>query len=1085
MHDVLAKRGLSLFLALVLVGAFYSPVFADFSGMEWQDPRVVHLNRLANKAAFYHFPDEQAALQQNLSLPKRWYQSLNGSWKFLLQENTDDFHEDLFSQAHSWNEIEVPSNWQLQGYGTPIYTNIKHPFPSQPPHVPRVGNETGLYFKEFSVPQAWDKKSIKLHFAGVQSAFYVWLNGKSLGYSTGSMVGHEFDCSKFLRKGKNTIAVRVLRWSAHSYLEDQDFWRLSGIFRDVYLYAVPGTHIENVHIDASLSQDYQDGILSGEVFLHSPTVKEEKPSLELGIKALDQGRNILFEDNISIDFKQEQSYKFSKLLENCNKWSAESPNLYTLLLSLKNKNEVLDVVKVETGFRTIEIKQGQLLVNGKAILIKGVNRHEFDPDKGRTISPELMVNDIKILKQNNFNAVRTSHYPNAPLWYQLCNRYGLYVMDEANIESHELWNWKNIILANRESYRDTILDRGLSMVARDRNNPSVIIWSLGNESGVGSSLDELGKRIRKLDASRPLHYESRKPYEETSLPAFDIISNMYAGIEHMQTLTHKDPSRPVILCEYSHSMGNSNGNFKKYWDIIENLDYPRIQGGFIWDYVDQGLRKYLDNSQWIYAYGGDFNDKPNDRNFCINGLVLPDRQISPEMLEVKKVQQFIKTRAIEAEQGLLKVSNTYQFIPLDFVSLEYTWKEEGRNLLHGKIETLKIKPQSESLVRIQAPDLHETTGEVWLDVKYILNKKLTWAPQGFPIAQEQLFLGYSKKPKASKLQKKIKSTPKIIARQDEGDSILFSQGDWQIRFDKRAMIFTSWKVAGKELLLQGPLENFWRAPTDNDKGATYTVEEVKQGKSLPAGMYASEWYQYGLNDLKVGSKYFTTKTLSGGAQHQIVVEKTLSHEKGARIKTRTIFLIHSSGLVDLKTSVWNRGYKFKSLPRIGFSIKTPSYMQAFKWYGRGPHHSYQDKKESAFLGVYSNAVHDNYWPYIRPQENGNKTDVRWAILMDATKKKGLLFMSRKSQTLNTSVHQYSLKKLEAAQHTNELIPSGPVYFNIDWQQMGVGGDDSWNPRIHQEYLLNKDYYEFGFVLKGLDLAKEQITNVYSNFHHLK
>ncbi|NES81856.1 MAG: DUF4981 domain-containing protein [Moorea sp. SIO2B7] len=790
---------LIILIVLILLGLLLQiSLRAIYPEVEWQNPRIIGINKEPGHATLIPFSNEQDALTCERSNSENFI-LLNGAWDFQFKESPLQVKQEFYNNDEDWDKIEVPSNWQLKGYGTPIYTNIKHPFPANPPYVPKDKNETGLYRRYFTLPPTWNDKQVFIHFDGVQSAFYLWINGKKVGYSQGSMTPAEFNLNSYLKEEKNQVAVQVIRWSDGSYLEDQDFWRLSGIYRDVFLFATPQVAIRDFFAKSTLDSSSQNGVLDLAIDVHNYSLKVAE-NYTVQVKVYENNNQLLFSQIVNVPNliypKTEIKLRLNKIIKQIKPWSAEQPNLYKLTLSLiDTKGKEINVVSSKLGFRTIEIKNGQLLVNGIPVLIKGVNRHEFNPDNGRVITKEDMICDLKLLKQHNFNAVRTSHYPNVPLWYELCDEYGIYVMDEANIESHELWEWKDVILADNPDYYESFIARGVSMVERDKNHPSIIIWSLGNESGIGKAIRDMATEIKKIDNSRPLHYEGRKPYKMRSLPEFDFISNMYVGIEDMIYLTQKEPTRPVILNEYSHSMGNSTGNFNKYWALIENPKYPRIQGGFIWDWVDQGIRKRTDDGVEYFAYGGDFGDTPNDKNFCANGLLLPDRTPYPALLEVKKVQEFIDVIPDDILAGKVIIKNKYHFTNLNFVTLKWILLEDGYTLQTGEVDSLDIPALSEKLITIPFTQPILNPGkDYWLNFSFQLKYDTIWASQGFEIAKEQLKIPYNiiPKPEANIMELEI------IEIEDNKDNISVKSKYFTIILNKEQCFFVSWKYSGKE-----------------------------------------------------------------------------------------------------------------------------------------------------------------------------------------------------------------------------------------------------------------------------------------------
>ncbi len=1104
---------------------------------EWQNPEIIGINKLAAHSTFTPYPNEATALTFN---PEQspFFQPLNGKWQFKLYESSLQVPNNFYAdESIQWDSIEVPSNWQLKGFGTPYYVNMQHPFEVNPPFVPTDKNETGCYLRHFTIPQNWQNKKVILHFDGVQSAFYVWVNGKKVGYSQGSMTPASFNITPYLNNKKNVLAVKVIRWSDGSYLEGQDYWRLSGIYRNVSLYARPKHHFTDFHTEINLDEQYKDAGL-GLHFQLNPDIEGNRFEEIYGtaIRLYDPNDSIVLSEIIE---KQRSAGIYA--IENPLKWTAEIPHLYTLSLQLLDINgEPIEVIATKIGFRKVEIKNGQLLLNGKAIYLKGVNRHEFEPFNGRAITENSMVEDILLMKQHNFNAVRTSHYPNLPRWYELCDEYGLYVMDEANVESHFLWFNEGKPLSKNPSWKKAIVARGVDMVHRDRNHPSIIMWSLGNEAGMGENMQAMADAILKIDASRPIHYESRElamPLKESAnplnLPAFaksihdydnspsnfDIISNMYASPELLESFAKSDTLRPVIICEYAHAMGNSTGNFQDYWDTFES--HPRIQGGFIWDWVDQGLARYSPDSVLYYVYGGDFGEYPMDSNFCLNGLVFPDRSPKPALQTVKKVQQNLKVEAIDILKGKINLRNTYFFSNLNFLELHWELKENGKLLLEGIINDLDIEAQSSQLLQLpfSTPKGKENK-EYWLNLSFQLKENTTWATKGFEVAWEQFQLPIKKilpNPYPS-------ATGKAVELKQISDDYIVEGKGFKIVFDRERGQISSWKLKGRELLGRGPKINLWRAPTDNDRGGNQFQNS-----------FATQWQLAGLDSLKHEDIRLRTRQLNKEAA-EVEISGDLVNSASSFSYTTT-YLILGNGEITVQNhlhrhikipywilkilipllvfwllalyqlrrtlkwrnvhrsekkpyrgfwriATWTLGFfvlfttvlciyqvrQFTPLPKVGNELLVAKQLDYLQWYGRGPENAYWDRKEAQRIDIYQGKVSEQFVPYIRPQETGNKADVRWATLTDST---GTGFFIR-GENLNISAYPYSLENLTYAKHTIELKEADFMTFNIDYQQQGLGGDNSWQPRTHPEYLLTERVYRYEYRIRAVDLEETEV-----------
>ncbi len=1004
---------------------------------DWENEKIFGLNKEPGHATLMPYQSEKDALVGNRTASPFYY-SLNGPWKFQWFPKPGDaeieFYQPKF-EVDRWNDIQVPGNWQLQGYDVPIYTNVKYPFrPVDPPHIPANNNPVGCYQRSFEIPVAWQNRQVFLHFEGVKSAFYVWINGKKVGYSEDSATPAEFNITSYLENGPNSISVKVFRWSDGSYLEDQDAWRFSGIYRDVYLFSTPLVHIRDFMVQTELDQRYEDAVLN--VLAEVQNFYAQKlENYQLELILYDENKLPVFkpvEKQLTIDQKATTSLQFSIPVARPLKWTAETPHLYTLILKLKAaNNQVFEFESTRIGFRKVEIQKGQLLLNGKAITFKG-DRHEHDPDHGRTLSEALMLKDIKLMKQSNINAVRTAHYPNYPCWYELCDEYGIYLIDEANLETHEIWSQ----LSNDPNWKAAFLDRIQQMVVRDKNHPSVVIWSLGNEAGYGPNHEAMAEWLRRYDPTRPIHYESTDPGYTAEPSHFDIIANMYPSVERMVELTEKNPDRPVIICEYAHAMGNSVGNLQEYWDAIEK--YPRLQGAFIWDWVDQGLRQRTETGVEWYAYGGDFGEEMTDSNFCINGLVFPDRTPQPELFEVKKAYQSIKVQPVDLSVGTVKITNAYDFLNLALAEIHWALSANGNIVENGHLGARHISAGKSEIITIPYHQVPPVSGtEYWLDLSFQLTEPTAWAPKGHELAWYQFKIPAQPiKPEVYKTDR----MPALKLNQTPAD-IEITGAAFSLRFSRLQGTLISFAYQGIELLKQGPLPNFWRAPTDNDAGGDERS-------------YKYRWEKAGLNQLKIN-----VKNMQAAQLRPQVIRVSVDFElpgKADTIEQKCSYTVYGSGDILLDNQI-KVGANFPPLPRVGLALQLPREFENISWFGRGPHESYWDRKSGARIGVYQGTVAEQYVPYIKPQENGNKSDVRWVCLTNQNDF-GLLVIGM--PLLNTSAHHYSLENLTQAKHIHEVQNSNYITWNLDYQQMGLGGDDSWNPRTHEEYLLKANSYRY-------------------------
>ena len=1008
----------------------------------WENPAIFRVNNEPAHASLLPFIDMASAMTFDRSA-SAFYQSLNGIWKFKYLENPletpSDFYTPSFNDV-SWDKIEVPGNWQLQGkYDPPVFTNIRHPFKADPPKVPHDYNPTGLYRTYFIIPENWTGKQIFLHFAGIQSAGTVYLNGKQVGYSEDGMTPAEYNVTGLLKKGKNLLAVQVINWSDGSYLEDQDFWRLSGIYRDVFLYATPMQHIRDFQVITELNDQYMDASLNIKMSIHNYAATAAK-NLTVKLTLIDALSNKILEKNIkanAIGAGKEKILTLIQDIKNPLKWNAETPNLYTLCMEvISQSGEILEVICTRIGFREVEIRNGQLLFNGKAIDIKGTNRHEFDMYRGRALTRESMVRDILLMKRNNINAVRTCHYPNNPEWYSLCDEYGLYVMDEANIESHELWADLKYYIAEDPAWKAVWIDRGLSMAQRDKNHPSIFSWSMGNETGWGANFDAMYKAIKTLDPTRPIHYESKTPAYAKVLSRYDIISTMYPSLDDIVSLMNQDPSRPVIICEYAHTMGNSLGNFKKYWDLF--YKYPRLQGGFNWDWVDQALRSKDESGReyWNivnYIDGANVND----------GLINPDRIPQPEMHEFKKIIQNIRVKDISGGNGDLRIYNLFFFSTLGDVEMDWKLIRDGLPVQSGVIDQLKINPQDSMDFSIPFNrELFVPGSEYYLNLDFSLKYDCPYAEKGFEIANEQLLI----KSLENNNSGLPLSSPGKALSWEKGDTITISMKEISIMIDSKTGALCSYIYRGSQLLSEPLKPCFWRVPTDNDEGG---------GKRS----FASRWRNAGLDNYETKVNSFDVNTQKDGTIVVEVVSTLVFKEKSMNLTTTYSF--YQEGSIDVQMDV-SLIDVFPPLARVGMQFAMPSVYNYITWYGRGPFESYQDRKASANVGIYSGSVADQHFEYVMPQENGNKTDVRWIRIMDKAET-GLKITGKKLMEVN--VQDYSQQELNNSKTSHSLIRGDKIYVHIDLKQMGLGGDDSWSPRVHEEYQLNDKNYHFGYQLK--------------------
>jgi beta-galactosidase len=1042
--------------------------FTEKYPRDWENPEVYQLNRETPHATLISFPDEQSALEAvNSNSPD--YISLDGTWKFNWVKSPDKrpfwFFKDDYDTRH-WKDIKVPSNWQMQGYDVPIYVNIPYPFKMNPPFIPHEWNPVGSYKRSFKIPSDWKNKEVFIQFGAVSSAFYVWVNEQLVGYSEDSKVPAEFNITKYLRGGKNTIAVEVYRWSDGSYLEDQDFWRLSGIQRTVFLHARPKTYINDFFADGDLENNYNNGLLKLDVSLKSTVNNESEFIVET---SLFDGNKKLFNESKKAKLSENTvSVKFTRSLPGINKWSAEKPNLYSLIICLKDKDgKALEYLSSKIGFRKVEIKNSQLLINGVAILLKGTNMHEHDDINGHVVDEGTILKDIRVMKSHNINAVRTSHYPQQELWYMMCDKYGLYLIDEADIESHGIGYDKDVTLADRPEWEAAHLERMQRMVERDKNHPSVIIWSMGNEAGDGHNFLNGYKWIKKRDVTRPVQYERAEHSTNAPERHTDIWCPMYSKIEYIESYAKNENNiRPLIMCEYAHAMGNSTGNLQDYWDVIEK--YPRLQGGFIWDWVDQGLLKTNEDGEKYWTYGGDYGEEgiPSDGNFCLNGLVWPDRTPHPGLAEVNKVYQYIGFEPVNLEDGVIKIRNKYDFTNLSEFTFEWDVVSDGLAIQSGKISIPDLKPKSAQLLNLQVNKITPEPGtEYFLNIRALRSDEWNSVPEDHIYASAQFKL-----PAEGKTVYAKRDELELLQTRTSGSKLEASGSEMKIVFDLSAGRMESFNYKGTELLKKGPVPDFWRPPTDNDYG--YNMD-----KKLGIWKKASE------------RLVVTKANISQPDLGKVVVSFTydILGTNGEKIGGyATSYTLFGSGDVIIKNQFSKISDEIPEIPRMGMQMQLPEEFVNLKWFGRGPHENYADRKTSAYIGVYESTVADQYVPYIRPQENGYKTDTRWLMLTDDSGN-GILFVGNPLicfSALNNihddfespgKLSQYRKDAKSANTHTIDIKPRDLVNLNIDLGQMGVGGDDSWGAMIHPQYRLLDKKYEYSFrmrpVVKEDDILK--------------
>ena len=1007
---------------------------------EWQDAGVNAVNRMPMHAAYFAYESPEAAQAGDKALSERFV-TLNGNWKFNWVRNADQRPTDFFHVGFNdkgWNNMPVPGLWELNGYGDALYLNIGYAwrgwFENDPPHVPIEQNHVGSYRRTIDIPAAWAGKQVVAHFGSVTSNIYLWVNGRYVGYSEDSKLEAEFDLTPYVKPGKNLIAFQVFRWCDGTYLEDQDFFRLSGVGRDCYLYARDKRQITDIQVHAAPSANYTSGTVAVKTFFPK---QARGCSVELALTDA-EGRSVA-----------SQQLRVAKEVEQCSLdagkialWSAEEPVLYNLTATLKSAaGEVIEVIPLRIGFRDVKIEGGQLLVNGKPVLIKGANRHEMDPDYGYYVSEERMLQDIRIMKENNINAVRTCHYPDDARWYSLCDEYGIYVVAEANIESHGM-GYGEKTLAKNPLYARAHLERNERNVIRSINHPSVIIWSLGNEAGDGPNFSACYDWIRQYDPTRPIHHE-RAVYSPDSRNT-DIICPMYWSYEQCEKYLAKNPDKPLIQCEYAHAMGNSMGGFKEYWDLIRRE--PKYQGGFIWDFVDQGLARYEKNGRVSFLYGGDFNNyDATDNSFNCNGIIAPDRTWHPHAYEVKRQYQNIWTELLDPAQGRVEVYNENFFVGLDDYELTWELVADGRVVKAGRIGELDVAPRQRRTYALgfTSADFCPQAKELLVNVAYKLKNKRPLLDIGHTAAQQQ-FVVREYDCKAG-FGLAASERPVEVTAWERGTRV--AGQTWEMFFSRDGFL-CAYDVDGRALMAEGAelRPQFWRAPTENDLGA-------KLDRKLAV------WKN---PELKL------TK-FDAGVKDGVAVVEVLYELPAVKATLALTYRINGAGEMEVTERMTaGKSAKVPNLLRYGMTLTMPARYGRVIYYGRGEHENYADRLSSADLGLYEQRVADQYHDeYVRPQESGTKSDVRWWTVADSSGT-GLTILS--DAPFSASALPYATADLDVSnfppqQHSGTLTARDATFVNFDLRQSGLGCIDSWGQLPEERFRVPYGDYTFRFLLR--------------------
>ena len=1035
---------------------------------DWQNLDLLHINRQPNRTSLIPYACRKSAMVGERGASP-FYKLLNGVWDFYFAAVPEVWPEGFEKEDYEfddveWDSINVPGNWQMEGdYDVPQYTNVNFPIPYDPPYVPD-DNPVGFYRREFTLPASWAGRQVFINFDGVNSAYYVYVNGKQVGFSKVTHMPAEFDITPYIHEGENTLAVKVFKWSDGTYLEDQDCWRFSGIFRDVYLLGVPKTHIRDVRVTSLLDGEFKNGLLDVEcdVFDYDTAGAE----LELAISLIGDCGKAVLEKTLPVALKgnDNTTLKLSEVIPDALHWTAETPNLYTLLCELKRAGEVIEVQRVRVGFRTVEIRDGQLYVNGVSIKLKGVNRHDTHTELGHVTPMETMLRDIELMKQHNINTVRTSHYPNDPRWLDLCDEWGMYVMDETDLECHGIVcadvnstyaNGAYDRIATDPMWESAFVDRGVRMVMRDRNHPSIIFWSLGNESGYGCCHVAMGKAVRALDPTRPIHYE-RDANAETA----DVYSRMYTNVYDLIKEGEKTDPKPFFLCEYAHAMGLGPGSFKDYWDAI--YKYPRLIGGCVWEWCDHGLTAYTEDGELYYKYGGDYGDEPNDSNFCVDALCYPDRTPHTGLLEYKKVIQPMRVVAVDIEKGEFDITNLYAFRGFDGMEATWTIEVDGQAVQHGDL-SLDIAPYATKRVKIDYK--LPCCGNAYLTISLREKYDTRWCAAGHEVACEQFKLPAE----PVRIVRKAADMPELTLFNDEESGALILGEDFSVMFDRRGNII-EWQQDGRNILVGGPQVNLWRAPTDND----VHLKEY--------------WKRFGLDKLQVRVAECAVERITGSAVRVRVTQVLAPYSTRAVVRAELTYTIFGDGsirlnvkytpLTDFKVEVpgshWASPDSVEArphmkeiyLPRVGVRMEVPEDYDRAIWLGRGPQENYQDMWEGALVGLYEGDMDDLHEPYVRPQENGARGETSYLALVDK-RGDGLMVINEKARYdgFSFNAHPYTDKALDKATHTCELEPDDCITLSIDYSQ-GALGSNICGPEPMEHYrLYMRDTLEQQFVIK--------------------
>ena len=1011
---------------------------------DWENPEVFAVNREAARATSLPYPDEILAMTDDYS-QSPYYQLLDGRWKFFWVPKValipEGFYRDSYDIS-SWSEIPVPGNWEFNGYGTPFYISGGFGFRARPPYIERDDSPVGCYRHTFDIPQEWEGRRVFIHFEAGTNAMYIWVNGKKVGYTQNSKSPAEFDITDYVHKGENTLACQVHKYSDGSYLEDQDMWRLGGINRSVYLYSTAQIRIQDFFAHPDLDNSYKNALFSLDATLKN--YSESNLSGRFSVTLFDKSGKKVSSNSQKISVPANGSLEIAVpkvKISSVQKWTAETPDLYTMLLTLTDeKGSIIESTSHKIGFRKIEINDGQLFINGEKIYFKGVNLHEFNTNTGNVVTREIMMRNLQLMKELNINAVRTSHYPQPTLWYKLCDEYGMYLVDEANIESHGLGYGKENV-SNFPEWQAQHMDRLISLIERDKNHASVIFWSLGNEASNGKAFFDLYDWAKIRDVSRPVQYEQAYQRDRNS----DIICHMYPSWANMLRDAEKDLGRPYIMCEYAHAMGNSMGNFQDYWDLMRSS--KNMQGGFIWEWYNHGYPSYDEHGRFYWAYGGDLNgyDRMNSDNFCMDGIISPDQQYTTNSYIVKKVYQNILFEAKDLERGVVSIINDFKFTDITKNSHTFKWVllRNGEPIAE-KDFNVEIKRNSRKDITFELPQIEKNSGvEYFLQIFAYTVKEDNFLPSGYETAKGEFALAgnnyFAKEPGKGSLE-----------IEESAERLMIKSGDMIYEFSlKDGQTLTNISSKGRGVFRELPRLNFWRAPVDNDFGSNEHYN-------------LSLWSAAGYNNIhKYKGIEINNKSIS------VKYETKL---RGIEAKVEIVYSVNSDGTLNVDIKYEALSDDLPEMMRFGMIMTLPGRVNDFTWYGRGPHENYVDRNQDAFMGIWSGKVEDQSFAYYRPQETGNKTDVRWLTLKDSN---GYGIKITGDQPLSIAAIKYKPEDLDPGktkkqQHWSDVIARNETVLYVDLFQRGVGGLNSWGAKPLDKYRFTEKEYRYGFTIKILE-----------------